>query len=65
MNMAERDAEIISIAGRFLRLTTLESRNSDRLDFHDLAVWQVKEALEAAYDAGFKAAGGQMTENGE
>ncbi len=35
-----------------LGLETLEARKSDSLDFHDLAVWSVKEALEAAYEAG-------------
>ena len=31
---------------------TLETRNSDELDFHDIAVWSLKRALMAAYDAG-------------
>ena len=35
-----------------LDLETLETRNSDRLDFHDLAVWEIRDALQAAYDAG-------------
>ena len=33
-------------------LDTLETRNSDELDFHEMSVWQVKKALEAAYKAG-------------
>jgi len=37
-------------------LTTLETRKSDGLDFHDVAVWCLKEALQAAYDAGLEAA---------
>lgn len=44
------------IARESLRLETLETRMSDSLDFHDLAVWSVKAALEAAYQAGFDAA---------
>ena len=40
------------IAGEILRLETLETRGRDRLDFHDLAVWQIKDALQAAYKAG-------------
>lgn len=44
------------IARESLRLETLETRMSDSLDFHDLAVWSVKAALEAAYQAGFEAA---------
>lgn len=40
------------IAKKYLRLNTLDRRNSDSLDFHDLAVWQIRIALEAAYRAG-------------
>jgi hypothetical protein len=35
-----------------LDIGTLETRNSDSLDFHDLSVWQIREALEQAYEAG-------------
>jgi hypothetical protein len=40
------------IAEAVLHLETLESRNSDRLDFHDLSVWSIEEALREAYIAG-------------
>jgi hypothetical protein len=40
------------IAKDVLGIETLETRNSDGLDFHDVAVWTAKAALEAAYDAG-------------
>ena len=40
------------IAQDVLGLETLETRNADSLDFHDLAVWQIREALERAYQAG-------------
>jgi len=40
------------IAQKHLSIETLETRNSDRLDFHDVAVWNVREALEAAFKAG-------------
>lgn len=43
------------IARRHLGLETLETRHSDRLDFHDLAVWSIEAALKAAFDAGQKA----------
>jgi len=33
-------------------IETLETRQSDSLDFHDLAVWQVRGMLEKAYEAG-------------
>ena len=31
---------------------TLERRDSDSLDFHDIPVWSLKKALLAAYEAG-------------
>lgn len=44
------------IAREALNIETLKTRNSDSLDFHDVAVWRLKEALEAAYQAGLSAA---------
>ena len=43
------------IAQTILGLDTLDTRNSDRLDFHDLAVWNIKAALQAAFEAGQQA----------
>jgi len=40
------------IAQKHLFIETLETRNSDRLDFHDVSVWGVRSALEAAFKAG-------------
>jgi len=34
-----------------LGLETLETRNSDRLDFHETSVSSLKDALLAAYEA--------------
>ncbi len=53
--MSERDSIIREIAARVLGIETLETRNQDSLDFLDLAVWSIKEALEAAYEAGLAA----------
>jgi hypothetical protein len=50
--MDQRDTTLAEIAARHLHLETLEARNSDSLDFHDMAVWSIKAALEAAYEAG-------------
>ena len=44
------------IALDHLFIDTLETRNSDRLDFHEVSVWGVKSALMAAYEAGRQAA---------
>lgn len=50
--MQTRDQALTEIATQILDLETLDTRKSDRLDFHELAVWQIKAALEAAYNAG-------------
>lgn len=39
---------------KILHIETLETRKSDRLDFKEVAVWNIKEALELAYEAGCK-----------
>ena len=46
------DKVLENIATKTLNLETLATRNSDSLDFHDMSVWQIKEALEQAYKAG-------------
>lgn len=43
---------LTGIAQKNLGIVTLESQNSDSLDFHDVAVWQIKEALQDAFLAG-------------
>ena len=42
------DELLAAIARDTLHIDTLETRKSDSLDFHDVAVWSVKAALEAA-----------------
>lgn len=49
---AKMDKVVKQIAAEFLNFETLETRSSDSLDFKDVAVWSVKDALEAAYKAG-------------
>ena len=46
-----------SIALDHLFIETLQTRHRDSLDFHDVSVWGVKSALQAAFDAGLRAAG--------
>ena len=43
---------LTQIAREHLSIETLETRRSDSLDFHDVAVWCVRDALEAAFNAG-------------
>jgi hypothetical protein len=52
---AARDTLLLEIAERHLFLETLETRNSDSLDFHVHAVWAIRSALEAAFEAGRRA----------
>lgn len=40
------------IAQTHLSIEALETRNRDSLDFHEVGVWCVRDALQAAYDAG-------------
>ena len=47
-----KDATFRIIAADILGLETLETRKRDCLDFHELSVWQIKEALAAAFEAG-------------
>ena len=43
---------LTQIAQQHLDVETLKTRRSDRLDFHDVAVWCLRDALEAAFNAG-------------
>jgi hypothetical protein len=49
---AARDKILATIATEHLRIETLVIRNSDSLDFHDVGVASLKDALKAAYAAG-------------
>lgn len=44
------------IARDHLFIQTLETQMSDRLDFHEVSVWGIKNALQAAFEAGQAAA---------
>ena len=56
IEQTQKDKIFSDIAKDSLFIETLETRNSDSLDFHDCSVWGIKEALEAAYAAGKAAA---------
>lgn len=56
INVDKMNATIKNLALENFRIETLKTRNSDGLDFYEVAVWQVKAALEEAYKAGFEAA---------
>ncbi len=46
------DKALTQIAAKHLDIETLEERKMDSLDFHEVAVWNLKAALRAAYEAG-------------
>ena len=49
------NATILEIAQQHLDISTLNTQNSDSLDFKELAVWQIKTALEEAFRMGWNA----------
>lgn len=51
-DMSQIETILTLIAQKHLGIETLETRRSDSLDFHDTAVWCIKDALEAAFKAG-------------
>ena len=50
--MSKLEQLLTQIAQNKLGIETLETRRSDSLDFHDVAVWCLRDALEAAFNAG-------------
>lgn len=53
---ASIDTLLQQIAREHLRIDTLEARNQDQLDFHEVSVWSLQSALQAAYEAGRQSA---------
>lgn len=47
--MSLRDNLFLPIAKKELGIETLAARNSDELDFHSVAVWQVRNAFNAVW----------------
>lgn len=52
--MKDIHQQITEIAKEALGIETLETRGADSLDFHDVAVWGVQSALEAAFNLGMQ-----------
>ncbi len=50
--MSKLEQLLTQIAQCKLGIETLETRKSDSLDFHNVAVWCLRDALEAAFNAG-------------
>ena len=49
---APTEAPLLEIAAKHFFLETLSTRSSDSLDFHNVAIWAIRAALEDAYEAG-------------
>lgn len=49
---AEQQQAMAAIALEAMHVQTLETRNSDRLDFPEVAVWNIRDALARAFLAG-------------
>ena len=50
--MSKLETLLTQIAQQHLGIETLQTRRSDSFDFHDVAVWCLRDALEAAFNAG-------------
>src|SRR4051812_33683217 len=50
--MIKHNLILAKIARKHLGIQTLATRKSDSLDFYNVAVWSVADALKAAFDAG-------------
>ena len=48
--MNQIDTILTLIAQKHLGIDTLQTRHADSLDFHDTAVWCIRDALEAAFN---------------
>lgn len=47
----KREETVEKIAQNYLGFT-LKTQNSDGLDFHEVSVWAIRQAMELAYEAG-------------
>jgi len=54
MTREEFELLLEGIAREHLLIWTLQERKADQLDFHSVAVWNVRAALAAAYETGRK-----------
>ena len=53
----ERERVVLAIARRCFGVETLAPQGSDALDFHNVAVWSMRDALTEAYAAGGSGSG--------
>lgn len=54
LNPDDVNDELDRIGREVFSVDTLITRNSDSLDFHDVPVWAMREALKRAYRLGYR-----------
>ena len=54
LNSAEFNVRMTDIAKKHFNVETLEGRGRDALDFKEVNVWSMRDALEEAFEAGAK-----------
>ncbi len=59
------DAILTDIAMQHLNIETLDTQNSDRLDFHEVSVWSIKAALKENYLRGHRSAQQEVPERSD
>lgn len=55
-NKARQAKEVEDRIRKWLDLDTLDTRNRDSLDFHELSAASIRQIIGIAFDAGFRAA---------
>tara|TARA_R110002110_G_scaffold196181_7_gene405978 strand:- start:211 stop:372 length:162 start_codon:yes stop_codon:yes gene_type:complete len=48
----DRDSKLLDIVRKHLGLTTLRIKGNDNIDIKQIPIWDLKDALVAAYNAG-------------
>jgi hypothetical protein len=52
-----QDQQVLQIAqNNFYGIATIKTQNSDSLDFHDAAIWNIVSAISEAYELGYNKA---------
>ena len=59
---ATTDQRLLQITKQHLFIDTLDTQHSDQLDFHEVSVWGIKGALQAAFEAGRQSACAEPTQ---
>ena len=50
--MSHKEEQLAAVAKEVFGVESLETKNRDSEDFHEVAVWDLKQALEKAFQLG-------------